>query len=136
MDGVKRLEEIINMASNGEEKAAGSIQVFDSPAAWAYVLQSEGKEREQRIKELVSHMSLKDKVGQMSGNSGYKDLPVMLIRYGLYPFKSGGNRHLGIPAIRFTDGPRGVALGHSTCFPVAMARAATWDVRLEEGIGP
>jgi beta-glucosidase-like glycosyl hydrolase len=33
----------------------------------------------------------------------------------------------GIPPIGFSDGPRGVIVGHSTSFPVAMARAATWD---------
>ena len=35
----------------------------------------------------------------------------------------------------FTDGPRGVVVGNATCFPVAMARAATFDVGLEEEIG-
>lgn len=42
---------------------------------------------------------------------------------------------LGIPGLRFTDGPRGVAVGASTSFPVAIARAATWDVDLERRVG-
>ena len=32
-----------------------------------------------------------------------------------------------IPAVLFSDGPRGVLLNRSTAFPVAMARAASWD---------
>jgi beta-glucosidase len=110
------------------------IKVFDGSAAWPYVLQSEGEERERRIAELVSRMTLEDKVAQMHGSASIADLAVMVIRYNLYPFKSGANKRLGIPPIRFTDGPRGVALGKSTCFPVSMARAATWDVELEERI--
>jgi len=110
------------------------IKVYDGSAAWPYVLQSEGEERERRIAELVSRMTLEDKVAQMHGSAGIADLAVMVIRYNLYPSKSGANKRLGIPPIRFTDGPRGVALGRSTCFPVSMARAATWDLELEERI--
>ena len=42
---------------------------------------------------------------------------------------------LGLGGIRFTDGPRGVSVGNSTCFPVAIARAATFDYDLEERVG-
>ena len=41
----------------------------------------------------------------------------------------------GIPGFAFSDGPRGVVVGNATCFPVTMARGATWDVDLEERIG-
>jgi len=47
----------------------------------------------------------------------------------------GGVNRLGIPTFRFTDGPRGVIIPGSTCFPVSMARAATWDTNLEEQVG-
>ncbi len=103
--------------------------------AWASVVASEAEERETRIQELLARMTLKEKVGQMSGSAGVLDLPVMLVRYNLYPFRAGANKRLGIPAIRFTDGPRGVALNHSTCFPVSSARGATWDVELERRVG-
>ncbi len=103
--------------------------------AWARVLATEGAEREAAIDALLRQMTLKEKVAQMSGNAGLLDLPIMLVRYNLYPFRAGANKRLGIPAIRFTDGPRGVALNHSTCFPVSMARGATWDVELEERVG-
>lgn len=55
-------------------------------------------------------------------------------RYNKVPFEAGRIDRLGIPGIRFTDGPRGVALGASTAFPVAIARAATWDPDYERGV--
>lgn len=88
-----------------------------------------------RVKNILAQMTLAEKVKQMSGDAGILDLVVMLVRYNLRPFRSGGNRRLGVPALKFTDGPRGVTVGNSTCFPVAMARGATWDVDLEERIG-
>ena len=41
----------------------------------------------------------------------------------------------GFPGIAFSDGPRGAVVGPNTCFPVSMARGATWDPALEERIG-
>jgi len=58
----------------------------------------------------------------------------MADRYNKVPFEGGRIDRLGIPGIRFTDGPRGVALGASTAFPVAVARAATWDPDLERAV--
>ena len=56
--------------------------------------------------------------------------------YNISPYVTGGgNERLGLPELLFTDGPRGVALGHSTCFPAAIARGASWDIELEERIG-
>lgn len=58
----------------------------------------------------------------------------MSARYNKVPFEAGRVERLGIPGFRFTDGPRGVALGASTAFPVAIARAATWDTDLERTV--
>ena len=57
--------------------------------------------------------------------------------YGVVPFPSGraSEAASGPPALKFTDGPRGVVVPGGTCFPVSMARGATWDVELEERIG-
>jgi beta-glucosidase len=63
-----------------------------------------------------------------------RGLREMSQRYNKVPFGAGRVDRLGIPGIRFTDGPRGVALGASTAFPVAIARAATWDPDLERSI--
>ncbi len=51
------------------------------------------------------------------------------------PFRAAQVARLGIPGFAFSDGPRGVVIGNATCFPVSMARGATWDVDLEERIG-
>jgi beta-glucosidase len=115
---------------NGAQVPAG-----DSQGAWKAVVESEGEDRELRIEELVSQMTLEDKIDQMHGDTTLWDMAVMLVRYNLRPYTSGENKRLGIPASKFTDGPRGVALNNSTCFPVAMARGATWDTALEEQVG-
>lgn len=51
------------------------------------------------------------------------------------PFLAAQVPRLGVPGFAFSDGPRGVVIGNATCFPVTMARGATWDVDLEERIG-
>ena len=63
-----------------------------------------------------------------------RGLREMSDRYNKVPFQAGRIERLGIPGIRFTDGPRGVALGASTAFPVAIARAATWDPAVETSV--
>ncbi len=55
--------------------------------------------------------------------------------YHRHPFPAAVVERLGIPGIRFSDGPRGCVVGLKTCFPVSMARAASWDVDLERRIG-
>jgi len=55
--------------------------------------------------------------------------------FGTVARHGGALPRLGIPGIRFSDGPRGVVLGRSTAFPVTMARAATWEPDLEERVG-
>jgi beta-glucosidase len=42
---------------------------------------------------------------------------------------------VGFGGFAFSDGPRGVVIDRATCFPVSMARGATWDPELEERIG-
>jgi beta-glucosidase-like glycosyl hydrolase len=55
--------------------------------------------------------------------------------YHRRPFPAARVPRLGIPGFAFSDGPRGVVIGPATCFPVSMARGATWDPDLEERIG-
>lgn len=96
----------------------------------------EKRVKEIGARELLARMSLAEKIHQMSGDTPY--LPGMLEmarEYNSRPLPAGGNARLGIPPLLFTDGPRGVAVGRSTCFPVTMARGAAWDRDLEERIG-
>jgi len=55
--------------------------------------------------------------------------------YHRHPWPAAELGRLGIPGIRFADGPRGCVVGPATCFPVSMARGATFDPELEERIG-
>ncbi|HEX5480445.1 MAG TPA: glycoside hydrolase family 3 C-terminal domain-containing protein [Dehalococcoidia bacterium] len=55
--------------------------------------------------------------------------------YARDPWIGARLRDRAYPGIAFSDGPRGVAVGTNTCFPVSMARGATWDPDLEERIG-
>jgi len=81
-------------------------------------------------------MSIAEKIHQMSGDLHLLvNGPELAVAYNMKPMPAGENERVGIPGIRFTDGPRGVVLNSSTCFPVAIARGATWDTELEERIG-
>jgi beta-glucosidase len=55
--------------------------------------------------------------------------------YHKAPFGAAKVERVGLPGIRFSDGPRGAVVGNATCFPVSMARGATWDPELEERVG-
>lgn len=112
------------------ETDPGPGVMFDDVVACAA-----GPGRESMIGELLSRMTLEEKICQMSGSASLLDLLAMIFTYGRSTYDSGANERLGIPPMRFTDGPRGICLGRATCFPVAMGRAATWDVELEEQVG-
>jgi len=85
---------------------------------------------------LLKKMSLKEKVWLLNGNW---DPVLNMIRYkngyNPTPIATNGLKRLGIAPIKFTDGPRGVVMGHSTCFPVSMARGASFDRELERKVG-
>ena len=89
-----------------------------------------------RVDALIAEMTLDEKVYMMSGHGFLEQLKTSRNRWGGDPYQAGGGcERLGIPAFMFTDGPRGVARGNSTCFPVSMGRGATFDVDLERRIG-
>ena len=82
----------------------------------------------------LQNLSLKEKIYLMSGHGFIKEL-LLDLGFGKRAYPAGGVKRLNIPEFKFTDGPRGVIIPGSTCFPVSMARAATWDVDLEEKVG-
>jgi beta-glucosidase len=90
-------------------------------------------------RKLLAQMTLQQKVLQMSGDSSYWDLIKLVTiekgKYNDYPIAAGADTRLAIPPIGFSDGPRGVVMNHSTAFPVAMARGATWDRELQRRVG-
>jgi beta-glucosidase len=86
---------------------------------------------------LLSQLSLDDRMRMMSGDLDFWPGLLEMVQggYNLKPYVGGAITDLGLPGIRFSDGPRGVAVGRSTCFPVSMARGATWDPDLEQRVG-
>jgi beta-glucosidase len=91
---------------------------------------------EEKAQEILSLMSLKQKANQMQGDKRMlPGLLRMLINYSQIKYEAGRDDTLNIPPITFSDGPRGITKGRSTCFPVSMARGASWDINLEERIG-
>jgi beta-glucosidase len=75
---------------------------------------------EDRINTLISQMTLQEKIEQLHKEGG---------------FNTSDNTRLGIPGFIMADGPHGVRDGFATCFPVGIAMAATWDVKLVNKIG-
>jgi beta-glucosidase len=91
-----------------------------------------------KARMLVDQMTLDEKISLMSGHTSLLQFVTYLIRgkgYNHIPHPAGGCERLGIPTLRFCDGPRGVVSGYSTCFPVTMARGASFDVDLEYKVG-
>lgn len=94
-----------------------------------------------KAKKIIEQMSLEEKVYLMSGKVSVEELgdvfnhPSVDNHYNVFPYPAGGNERLGVPELKFCDGPRGVVCYRATCFPVTMARGATFDTELEEEVG-
>jgi beta-glucosidase len=89
-----------------------------------------------RVENVLSTATLAEKVAMMSGRGFFRQFKADGKLWGASPYRAGGGiDRLGVPAFFFSDGPRGVARGQSTCFPCAMARGASFDRDLERRIG-
>jgi len=96
-----------------------------------------GRDAQREAAALVDEMNDTELIGSLSGDTPFwSGLAAMIVgAYNERPYRAGRIERLGIPGVEFTDGPRGVVAGHATCFPVAIARGASWDPALEERIG-
>ena len=85
---------------------------------------------------ILRDATLEEKVAMMSGKGFFESMQRTGMHWGAEPYRAGsGCERLGVPALYFTDGPRGVARGNSTCFPVTMARGAScWPTNLLRGL--
>ena len=92
---------------------------------------------EEEARALLGLLTETEKLGLLDGDEPFwPGMPEMMgIGYNLEPIVAGAVPRLGVPGIRFSDGPRGAVIGQSTAFPVPMARGATWDPGLEERVG-
>ncbi len=81
-------------------------------------------------------LKLEEKLGLLTGTNDFWGGLIRLMTAGAHtPFATGAVPRLGIGGLQEGDGPRGVGFGAATCFPVPMARAATFDPALEERVG-
>jgi beta-glucosidase len=88
------------------------------------------------IDAVLAEATLAEKVGMLSGKGFFKAFVEDGRVWAARPYRAGGGiERLGVPALWFTDGPRGVARGRSTCFPCSMARGASFDPDLELRVG-
>jgi beta-glucosidase len=124
---------LIKMTNKARFLVFGSIALIIAAAANAQV--ANDARREEKIRSLISQMTLKEKVSLLHGNS---------------KFYVPGVKRLGIPEWALSDGPHGVRAeinrdnwayagwtnDSATCFPPGTALAATWNTKLayERGI--
>jgi len=102
-------------------------------------------EIEEKAKEILNEMTLDEKLKQMVGRYTMgQALRSVLKKSERSRFYSMINQQSGIPRLCvppmiFSDGPRGVggrikSIRKPTCFPVATARAASFDLDLQERV--
>jgi len=76
---------------------------------------------ENRVEEMLSHMSLEEKIALIGGVDG---------------FYVRGMPSLNLPPLKMADGPMGVRnFGPATAMPAGIGLAATWDVDLARRVG-
>lgn len=91
-----------------------------------------------RARALLNQLTLEEKLGLRDGDTRFWPGLAEMMSPGGYasrPWVAGAVPRLGLPGIRFVDGPRGIIMKGATTFPVSMARGAAWDPELEERVG-
>ena len=112
------------MASEKER----TVLAFNAEAIHAgnYALTIDHNTVAQAADALVDKMTLDQKLNELRGRQLE---PIDALYY------AGGDDTLGLAPWKMVDGPRGARAGKSTAFPVAIARAASFDVDLERRVG-
>lgn len=109
-------------------KRERTVQAFDTEAIqagnFAHTISHEAVAKV--VDALMDRMTLVQKLNELRGRQLE---PIE----GLY--YAGGDVSLGIAPWKMVDGPRGARAGKATAFPVAIARAASFDVDLERRVG-
>lgn len=90
-----------------------------------------------KARQLLAELTLDEKIKMMSGDLPFWPGMADMLGggYADHPWIAGEISRLGIPGVRFADGPRGVIMDGGTTFPVSMGRGATFDPELEERVG-
>lgn len=96
-----------------------------------------GGDHHELARRLTAEMTDDEKLDQLDGDGPFWAGLTYMTAGGYHrsPFFAAAVPRLGVDGWAFSDGPRGVVVDRATCFPVSMARGATWDLDLEERIG-
>ena len=106
------------------------------PADWDWPAGLSEDKADRLAAEVLAEMTLEEKVFEMSGQGMDRMIASIILEGYRAVVYAGGNERLKIPPLAFADGPRGIGFApQATSFPVALARAATWDVELEARVG-
>ncbi|MBW2415954.1 MAG: glycoside hydrolase family 3 C-terminal domain-containing protein [Deltaproteobacteria bacterium] len=108
--------------------APRTVKAFDADEIHAgnFALGIDHEKAARETDALMERMSLEQKIHEIRGHG---PRPVDSL------WCAGGDAALGLAAWRMVDGPRGARAGVATAFPVAIARAASFDVDLERRVG-
>ncbi|NML21239.1 hypothetical protein HHL16_10170 [Pseudoflavitalea sp. G-6-1-2] len=103
------------------KRIAIAILLTSALTAHAQVYKDKNAAVEARVNDLLSRMTLEEKIDYIGGYKGF------YIR---------GIERLGLPEIKLTDGPVGTHKdGKSTAYPASILSAATWDTALVYQLG-
>ncbi len=107
---------------------SAAVKAFDADAIHDgnFALRIDHEKVAAETDRLLARMSLAQKFNEIRGRQAH---PIDALYY------AGGDESLGLAPWRMVDGPRGARAGNSTAFPVAIARAASFDVDLERRVG-
>ena len=122
----------VALRGNGADAAAGASSFDELASRWAG-----GDDLDALVEALVAEMSDAEKLRLIEGDVDFWEGRLRTLQEGsnTHPPQAARCSRLGIPGIAFVDGPRGSAIPPANCFPVSMARGATFDIGLEEEIG-
>lgn len=111
----------------------------ENPLAFAEAIDAvrNGDSPERQADLLYARLDDGERLGLLDGDTPFWPglSSILDDGYNIRPYVHGEVAELGVPGIRFVDGPRGCVAGQGTAFPVPMARGATWDLDLEERVG-
>jgi beta-glucosidase len=86
---------------------------------------------------MYNQLTENEKLWLLDGDVGFRQFftGCFVDGYCYKPVEAGCIDRLGIPGIRFSDGPRGIQLYRKgTAFLASAARAQTWNSELEEEV--
>ncbi|MGI9031373.1 MAG: beta-glucosidase [Ilumatobacteraceae bacterium] len=123
--------------TSDEPDTEGEEAVAANAFAEAAARVRDGADHHAEARELVALMTLDERLGCLDGDTDFWPglADITSGGYHEHPWPAAVVARLGIPGVHFADGPRGCVVGPATCFPVSMARGATFDPDLEERIG-